>query len=159
MKPFLSFAVSILAAWPLLALGHSSERPAPLAGPPATVADMITGSAAVRPLSTTSGFGPDYQVLLPVVINAPGLNGTFFKTDGFFANFRNINQEVLVGFITQGVSAAGQPALRTAIDPLANIAATDLLGPEGLNRTGVFALLITAVLPGTSTVDTSAQLL
>jgi hypothetical protein len=160
MKPFLSFAVSFLAAWPLLALNHPAERLAPLDGHAATVADMIAGSAAVGPLSISSGFGPDYQLLLPVVINAPGLNGTFFKTDGFFANFRNIKQEVLIGFITQGVSASGQPALRETIDALAIISATDLLGPESdLSRTGVFALLITAVLPGTSTVDTSAQLL
>ena len=160
MKLFLSFAVLILAAWPLAALNHASEWPTPVAGPPATIADMVAGSETVRPLSITSGFGPDYQVLLQVVINAPGLNGTFFKTDGFFANFRNINQEVLVGFITQGVSAAGQPALRAEIGPLAIIHATDLLGPESLlSRTGVFALLITAVLPGTNTVDTSAQLL
>jgi hypothetical protein len=158
MKQFLSFAVLILVGWPLLALSHASEGPAPLSGPPATIADMVAGSAAVRPLRSTSGFGPDSEVLLPVVINSPGLLGTFFKTDGFFANFRNIYQEVLVRFIPQGVSA--EPALRLSIGALTNIAATDLLGPESdLNRTGVGALLITAVLPGTNTVDTSAQLL
>ena len=161
MKQFLSFAVLILAGWPLPALSHAAESPAPISGSPATIADMAAGSAVVQPLRSTSGFGPDYEVLLPVVINAPGLNGTFFKTDGFFANFRNISQEVLVRFITQGVSAAGQPPLRLSIDPLVNIAAADLLGPESgeLSRTGVGALLITAVLPGTNTVDTGAQLL
>jgi len=160
MKQFLSFAVLILVGWPLCAQSHASEWPATISGPPATIADMVAGSASVCPLTITSGFGPDYEVLLPVVINTPGLNGTFFKTDGFFANFRNINQEVLVRFITQGVSAAGEPPLRLSIDALTNIAAVDLLGPESdLSRTGVGALLITAVLPGTSTVDTSAQLL
>jgi hypothetical protein len=160
MKQFLSFAVLILVGWLLPAVSHASERPAPLYGPPAPMADMVAGSVAVQPLRSASGFGPDYEVLLPVVINASGLNGTFFKTDGFFANFRNINQEVLVRFITQGVSAAGQPPLRLSIDALANIAAADLLGPESdLSRTGVGALLITAVVQGTNTVDTSAQLL
>jgi hypothetical protein len=160
MKQFLSFAVLILVGWPLPALSHASEWPAPISGPPATIADMVAGSAAVRPLRSTSGFGPDSEVLLPVVINSPGLNGTFFKTDGFFANFRNINQEVLVRFITQGVSGVGQPALRESIGALSNIAADDIFGPEsGLSLNGVAALLITAVLPGTNTVDTSAQLL
>jgi hypothetical protein len=160
MKQFLSFAVLILVEWPLLAQSHALEWPAPISGPPATIADVVAGSAAVRPLRSTSGFGPDYEVLLPVVINSPGLNGTFFKTDGFFANFRNVNQEVLVRFITQGVSAAGQPAVRETIGALSNIAADDIFGPESdLSLTGVAALLITAVLPGTNTVDTSAQLL
>ena len=158
MKQFLSSVVLILAAWPLLAQSHASEWPVPISGPPATIADMVAGSAAVRPLSITSGFGPDSEVLVPVVINAPGLNGTFFKTDGFFANFRDVNQEVLVRFIPQGVSAAAP--LRLAIDPLTNVAAADLLGPESdLSRTGVGALLITAVPPGADTVDTSAKLL
>ena len=158
MKHFLSFVVLILAAWPLLAQSQASERPVPVSGSPATIADMVAGSAAVRPLHSAAGFGPDYEILLPVVINAPGLNGTFFKTDGFFANFRNINQEVLVRFIPQGVSA--EPPLRFSLDPLTNVAGADLLGPDSdLSRTGVAALLITAVLPGTNTVDTSAQLL
>ena len=160
MKQFLSFAVLILAACPLLAQSHASERPAPISGAPATIADRVAGTAAVRPLSITSGFGPDYEILLPVVINSPGLNGTFFKTDGFFANFRNINQEVLVRFIPQGVSATGQPPLRTSLTALTNVAAADLLGPESdLARTGVGALLITAVLPLSDIVDTSAKLL
>jgi hypothetical protein len=161
MKQFLSFAVLILMGWPVLALSHASESPAPISWPPATIADMVAGSAAVRPLQSTSGFGPDSEVLLPVVINSPGLNGTFFKTDGFFANFRNINQEVLVRFIPQGVSATGQPAVRTSLNALTNVAAEDILGPASgdLSRTGVGSLLITAVLPGTNTVDTSAQLL
>ena len=138
MKQLLSWAVLFLLGWPLLAQG-----PAP--------------DAEGRPLSPASGFGPDSEVLLPVVINSPGLNGTFFKTDGFFANFRNVNQEALVRFIPQGVSAG--PPLRETINALNNISAEDLLGPESdLARTGVGALLITAVQPGTSTVDTGAQL-
>ena len=160
MKQFLSFAVLILMRWPVLALSHASELPAPISGPPATIVDSGAGSAAGRPLSLTSGFGPDSEVLLPVVINTPGLNGTFFKTDGFFANFRNVNQEVLVRFIPAGVSGSGQPPLRASLSALTNVTAVDLLGPESLlSRTGVGAFLITAVLPGTSTVDTSAQLL
>ena len=145
MKQVLSFAAVILVGWPLVAQSH---------------ADGVAGGAAVGPLSITSGFGPDSEILLPVVINTAGLNGTFFKTDGFFANFRNVTQEVLIRFIPQGASAAGQPALRNAISALSNVAAADLLGPESdLARTGVGALLITAVLPGTNTLDTSAQLL
>ncbi len=134
MRKLLSFVVPILAAWPLLA-----ESPAPM--------------------SAAAGFGPDSEILVPVVINTPGLSGTFFKTDGFFANFRNSNQEVLVRFISQGVSSAADPPQRLSIDALTNIAATDLLGPEStLAHSGVGALLLTAVLTGTNTVDTSAQL-
>lgn len=138
MKQVLSFAVLFLLGWPLLAQGPSPD-------------------AEARPLSPASGFGPDSEVLLPVVINSPGLNGTFFKTDGFFANFRNLDQEVLVRFIPQGVSAG--PPLRESIGALTNISAVDVLGPESdLARNGVGALLLTSVLPGTSTPDTSAQI-
>lgn len=138
MKQALSLTVLLLVGWPLLAQDPASD-------------------AAVRPLSPASGFGPDSEVLVPVVINSPGLNGTFFKTDGFFANFRNLNQEVLVRFIPQGVSAG--PPLRETIGALTNIAAEDLLGPESdLARTGVGALLITAVQPGTNNLDTGGQL-
>jgi hypothetical protein len=156
MTKLLSFAVSILAGLPLLGLDQGSESPAPISGPPVAIADMVAGSAAVRPSSITAGFGPDSEVLLPVVINTPGLLGTFFKTDGFFANYRDSNQEVLVRFIPQGVSAAAP--LRLPINALTNVAAVDLLGSEGLSRTGVGALLLTGVLPGTDTVDTSAKL-
>jgi hypothetical protein len=161
MKKLLWFAVLILVEWPLLAFSHASESPAPISGPPAPVADMAVGSAAVQPPRTAAGFGPDSEVLLPVVINASGLNGTFFKTDGFFANFRNANQEVLVRFIPQGVSGSGQPAVRTSLNALTNVAAEDVLGPASgdLSRTGVGALLITAVLPGTNTLDTNGKLL
>jgi hypothetical protein len=153
MKQILSFAVFCLLGWRLLALSDASDWPAP-------IADMVAGSAAVQPLSVASGFGPDYEVLLPVVINTPGLNGTFFKTDAFLANFRNINQEVLVRFIPQGVSAVGQPPLRSMLSALTNVAAADVLGPQSdLRMTGVAALLITAVLPGTETPDASAKLL
>jgi hypothetical protein len=161
MKQFLSFALLILVEWSLPALSHASEGPAPLSGPPATIADLVAGSAAVQPLRSAAGFGPDSEVLLPVVINASGLNNTFFKTDGFFANFRNTNQEVLLRFVTQGVSGASQTPLRLSVNALTNVAAVDILGPESgdLARTGVFALLITAVLPGTNTVDTNGRLL
>ena len=153
MKQILAFAVFFLLGWRLPAQSDASDWPAP-------IADMAAGSAAVRPLSAASGFGPDSEVLLPVVINTPGLNGTFFKTDAFLANFRNINQEVLVRFIPQGVSAVGQPPLRSALSALTNVAAADVLGPlSDLRMSGVAALLITAVLPGTETPDTSAKLL
>jgi hypothetical protein len=161
MKKLLSFAALILAGFPLSAMSHSSESPAPIAGPPAPVADMVAGSAAVLPPRTAAGFGPDSEILLPVVINASGLNGTFFKTDGFFANFRNANQEVLLRFVPSGVSGAGQTPIRNSINALTSVAAVDVLGPESgeLARTGVFALLITAVLPGTNTVDPNGKLL
>lgn len=158
MKQFLSFAVLFLVGWSLRAQGHATERPATISGPPATIADMVAGSASARPLAITSGFGPDVEILLPVVINTPGLNGTFFKTDAFFANFRNVDQEVLVRFLPEGASAA--PPLRLSISALTNIAAVDLLGPgSDLARNGVGALLITAVLQRTDIVDQSAKLL
>ena len=161
MKKFLSFAVLILIGWPLLASSHAAESPSTSSGPPAPIADMVAGSAAVLPPRTAAGFGPDSEILLPVVINASGLNGTFFKTDGFFANFRNANQEVLLRFVTSGVSGAGQTPIRTSINALTSVAAVDLLGPESgqLARSGVFALLITAVVPGTNTLDTNGKLL
>jgi hypothetical protein len=161
MKKILSFAVLILVGWLLSAVSHAAVSPAPSSEPPAPMADMVAGSAAVGPPRPAAGFLPDSEILLPVVINASGLNGTFFKTDGFFANFRNANQEVLVRFVTSGISGAGETPIRTSINALTNVAAVDLLGPESgqLARSGVFALLITAVLPGTNTVDPNGKLL
>ena len=160
-KKLLSYAVLILVGWPLPALSHALESSAPISVPPGAMADSIAGGAMAGPLRTAAGFGPDSEILLPVVINASGLNGTFFKTDGFFANFRNSNQEVLLRFVTSGVSGAGQTPIRTSINALTSVAAVDLLGPDSgeLARSGVFALLITAVLPGTNTVDTNGKLL
>jgi hypothetical protein len=161
MKKLLSYAVLILVGWPLPALSHALESSVPISVPPGPIADSVAGGATAGPLRTAAGFGPDSEILLPVVINASGLNGTFFKTDGFFANFRNSNQEVLLRFVTSGVSGAGQTPIRNTINALTSVSAVDVLGPESgeLARSGVFALLITAVLPGTNTVDPNGKLL
>src|SRR6266404_5389052 len=130
MKKILSSAVLILVGWPVMALSHAPESPASISEPSAAMAGIVAGSAGVLPPRTAAGFAPDSEVLLPVVINASGLNGTFFKTDGFFANFRNTNQEVLLRFVTQGVSGAGQTPLCLSVNALTNVAAVDILGPE-----------------------------
>src|SRR5437588_7015957 len=71
-----------------------------VAGPPATVADMLGQIAAVHSLRS-AGKAEAYQVGLVVdaLVNAPGKFGTFYTTALFAINDRNVPQEVLFSFL------------------------------------------------------------
>lgn len=163
MKRFLLIAASVFAVSPLLAASFTTDPPAAVPGPPATVADMVASLSAAQPKPlriASGGYGFSNQMLVTVVINAPGRNNTFFLTDYVLDNGRNANQEILVGFIAAGVTNVGQSAQRFSLNPNTTYSIDNYLGtgPGRLNQTGVGSLLITGVLPGTNTVDPNASL-
>jgi hypothetical protein len=163
MKRFLFSMVAVLSAASALASSYTTDPPAIVPGPPATIADMVARRSGVpaRPMiAAPGGYGFSDQILVPVAINASGKLNTFFHTDYFLSNGRNAPQEILVGFIAAGVSNVGQPATRFQLAANGNYAITDFLGTGTgrLNKTGVGALLIVGVLTGTNTNDSNARL-
>src|ERR1700737_4925529 len=141
MKRFLILTGAFVLASPLFAERITHEAPAVAFGPPATVADMLASQPAPRTLGAFPGgsysFNP--SILVTVVINAAGRNGTFFRTDYFLVNGRGVPQEILVGFLAAGVTNAGAPAQRFVANANTAYAIDDYLGmgTGRLNQTGV----------------------
>jgi len=157
--PVLVFAVSA----PVLAQSrHFSTQLKPAVGPPATAADILAArrmTRAIKPQviitsSSQEGF------LLPAAINSPGKNGTFFHTDFFITNNLQSEQEILLAWLPQGVSAAGLGASRFTLNANTVYLIPDFLsGQSGdLSESGVGSILVTGVVAGTNTADTSAVL-
>lgn len=159
MKRILGLVVLFVASSPVSAVQFVNGPPPIVPGPPATVADILARPPGVRTLGVipTDNYGYSYNQLIQVVINAPGRNNTFFSTDYFLSNGRNATQEILVGFLAAGVSNVGVPATRFALAPNTTYNIDDYLGvgPGRLNKSGVGALVISAVFTGTNAVDTS----
>jgi hypothetical protein len=156
MRGFLFLTIWVFAVGPALALEHATELPAS-SGPVITIDNMMAALAVARAQEATiSCYGYDYQLLYPIAINAPGKNGTFYKTDYFVINERPFDQDVLIGFLPAGVSAAGTSAQRFMLRASTAYAITDFLGTGTgrLNKSGVGSLLLTAVMSGTNTIDT-----
>jgi hypothetical protein len=164
MKRFLLSMVAVLSVSSALAASFTTDLPAVVPGPAATIADMVANRSAVQPIPqgavTPGGYGFSYQILVPVAINASGRNNTFFHTDYFLVNGRGAIQEILIAFLAAGVTNVGQPALRFQLNPNTTYSVTDFLGAGAgrLNKTGVGSLLIVGVLSGTNTADTGALL-
>jgi hypothetical protein len=159
MKRIVGLVVLFVVSSPISAVQFVNGPPPIAPGPPATVADILAGPPGVRTPGAvpTGDYGFSYNQLVQVVINAPGRNNTFFATDYFLSNGRNAVQEVLVGFLAAGVSNVGVPATRYSLTANTTYNIDDYLGagPGRLNKSGVGALVISAVFTGTNTVDTS----
>lgn len=164
MKRFMSLAAWVLAISPVFAEQPAAELPVPIPGPTPTIGELLrTSQAAVRPRganAVAAGAEINYQILVPVAINAPGRNGTFFHSDYFLWNVRTISQEVLIGWIAAGVNNAGAPTQRFSLNANTVYSNSDFLsgGSGRLNQTGVGSILITAVQTGTSTPDFGGQI-
>jgi hypothetical protein len=130
-------------------------------GPSATVGDVVRAAhaQAVRPQSVITENGTS-SFLIAVAINSPGKNGTFFRTDVFLTNNRGIDQEILVGFLPAGVPGAGQGLTRYRLNALTVYSLRDFLGSGtvSLNKSGVGALMVTAVFTGTNSEDSLANI-
>ena len=132
-------------------------------GPTPTLGELMSKQPATRSsegIITGSGYGFAPQLLITVVIRAPGKNNTFFVTDNFLMNGRGAIQEILIGFMPSGVTGVNQPTYRYQLAANTTYSIPDFLGSGSgdLNISGVGSLLITAVLPGTSTMDTNGEL-
>ena len=164
MKRFLGFMVLALAAWPMAAA--PTEGLPIAAGPTPTLGELMANVQAARSarsaegISLGSGYGFAAQLVVPVVIRAPGKNGTFFETDSFLTNGRGFSQEVLITFLPANVNGSSQPTHRYALAANTTYLIADFLGPGtgDLNVSGVGALLITGVFTGSSNFDSNAQL-
>src|SRR5262249_40578164 len=77
----------------------------------------------------------------------------FYKTDYFLANFRSVDQEVLIGWIPAGVSGAGSAAQRFRLTANTIYSIPDFLagGSGRLSQTGVGSILVTGGLTRTNT--------
>lgn len=163
MKPFLCVAAAILAVRTVFA-EQPMVLPAPSAGPTATIGEVLlasqAGMRAQRAAAIAAGAEFNYQILVPVAINAPGRNGTFFRSDYFISSVRSLSQDILIGWIAAGVDNAGALTQRFTLSPNTVYSIPDFLGSGygGIDKTGVGSILITAVLPGTSTPDLSGQI-
>lgn len=159
-------------AWPVLVFLASTSVLAqsrqfateliPAAGPPATAADILAARRslhAVKPQVIILS-GSLSTFLLPAAINSPGKNNTFFRTDFFINNNRQSQQEVLIAWLPQGVSAAGLAASRFSLSPNTVYLTSDFLsgGSGRLSESGVGSLLVVGVFSGTNTVDSNAVL-
>ncbi|HEX7252217.1 MAG TPA: hypothetical protein VF376_04980 [Thermoanaerobaculia bacterium] len=132
-------------------------------GPTPTLGELMShrpATLSTEGLIVGSGYGFVSQLLVPAVIRAAGKNNTFFITDYFLTNGRGAMQDVLIGFMPSGVTGVNQPTFRYQLAANTTYSIPDFLGSgQGdLNISGVGSLLITAVLPGSSTLDTSGQL-
>jgi hypothetical protein len=161
MKRNLFLATLILAlVTPILAAADVLEK---AEGPTPTLGELMSKQPATRSsqgIITGSGYGFESQLLVPVVIRAPGKNNTFYTMDYFLMNGRGATQEVLIGFMPSGVTGVNQPTFRYQLAANTTYSIPDFLGSgQGdLNISGVGSLLITAVLSGTGNMDTNGQL-
>jgi hypothetical protein len=132
-------------------------------GPTPTLGELMShrpATLSTEGIITDSGYGFAPQLLVSVVIRAPGKNGTFYLTDYFLVNGRGSAQDVLIGFMPSGVSGVNQPTYRYQLAANTTYSITDFLGSGSgdLNISGVGSLLITAVLQGSSNFDSNGQL-
>jgi len=119
-----------------------------------TVSLIVTAQERVRPLRPASNIlfvdQVSNELVIPVVGNTPGVNGTYFRSDVMISNFRSASQRLAVYAIERGKSGFGTPvffdipAFESGGD--LGIVSTDFLGAQ-LNKTGLAALVVQAVTP------------
>jgi hypothetical protein len=157
--PVLVFA----ACTPVLAQSRQfSTQMRAVTGPPATAADILAArrtARAIKPQVIITSASLE-SFLLPAAIDSPGKNGTFFRTDFFVTNNRQSDQEILISWLPQGVSAAGLAASRFSLSANTVYLISDFLagGAGKLSESGVGSLLVTGVVSGTNTADSNAVL-
>lgn len=84
------------------------------------------------------------QIVIPVTGNAPGANGTYFRTDISVINLRNAAQRVALYWLPQGVAGSAAPDRAIDLNPLSGFSSEDFVG-EILGKTGLGAILFVAV--------------
>ena len=109
------------------------------------------GANLVQPLGSSN------QILIPAAGRVPGANGTFFLSDITILNYRNVDQEIQLFWLPQGRSAGAAELSKITINARSGISSADFVG-DVLRQNGLGSVVITALLPGTSTVDPNARL-
>lgn len=107
-------------------------------------------AAVVQPIGASS------QILIPAGGAAPGVNGTFFRSDISIINLASHDQTVLAQWLPQPGLTKPQP-VQLQIHALSGIRSADFVTTY-LNQTGLGAIIITGVLSDGTTLDTTARL-
>jgi hypothetical protein len=113
------------------------------------LASLPLSANLVQPLGSST------QIVIPAAGSTAGANGTFFRTEVTILNYRDSNQAIQVLWMPQGGTAVVSPEM--TINARSGVASQDFVG-QVLGQTGLGSIVISAVLPGTNTLDTAARL-
>jgi hypothetical protein len=110
----------------------------------------LTGLLAQLPAPHSSAHAlaahlPQQALVLPVAGYLPGANGTFFRSDITFVNYRAQSQNVLVAWLEQGKDGTNAPSFRVTVPSSAIDRATGLINvpptiPDFVGRMGLSGL-------------------
>ncbi len=97
------------------------------------------------------------RILIPVAGDAPGGNGTHFRSDINVINFRNEPQNVAIWWYPQGASSDPVPVRTLTLNARSGITSENFVGTI-LQQTGIGAIEIFGIQDDGSGVDLDAQL-
>lgn len=137
----------------------------PIAAPPSaplTVGDAVRAVRTQRPVAKSPQSNvillesTDEAFIIPVAGNAPGSNGTYFRTDLALVNDRSTEQNIGVGWMAQGVDNTNAGIAYYSLPANTFVAIDDFVGGV-LQKQGLGALFIFGVTASGAT-DTAAQI-
>ena len=102
---------------------------------------FLAGSAAadlIVPQTSAS------RILIPIAGDAPGANGTYFRSDIALVNLRNAEQNVLLRWYPAGRSGEGVATRTLTIAPRSGVSSNDFVRAV-MNQTGIGAIDIIGV--------------
>jgi hypothetical protein len=142
----------------LLSTGAFAQELIPIAVPPSAPRDVAELTRTLRSprAEVVQIEGDDEALLIPVAGNAPGGNGTFFRTDVTFSNNRSVSQSIGIGWLAQGVDNRSSGIDYFTIPANTFIAVDDFVGGT-LHKTGLGAIVVIAV-NASGSPDTAAQI-
>ena len=160
----LSLIAAALVLFPLVAQAQilrvveeaprAMERPA---GAPATLGEALKAFRSTVHSEVIFGEIHDDAFVIPISGNAPGSNGTFFRSDLTIANYRATSQVVGIGFMAAGVDNTNAPLTYLTISANTSTAYNDFVGSQ-LNKTGLGAILVFGFTAVSGSTDSSAEL-
>lgn len=125
----------------------------PIAAPPSaplTVGDAVRTVRTQRPIAKSPQSNviqvesTDEAFIIPVAGNAPGSNGTYFRTDLALVNDRSTSQNIGVGWMAQGVDNTNAGISYYSIPANTFLAIDDFVGSV-LQKQGLGALFVFGV--------------
>lgn len=133
---------SVASAQPVL---EEMIKPAPRpANAPHTIGELVDRMRSRVRASVIAVDWTTDSFVIPVAGNAAGGGGTYFRSDVVFNNDRLIEQRIAVGWLAQGQNSCAAPLQYFTLSPNSVTIADDFVN-QGLNKTGLGALLVVAV--------------
>jgi hypothetical protein len=121
-----------------------AERPS---GAPATIGELAKRMRAPIHDSVVSVDWSTDSFVIPVAGNSSGSNGTYFRSDLAFNNDRQQSQTIAIGWLAQGQNNCNAALQYFTLSSNSITVADDFVG-QTLHRSGIGAILVTAVTPG-----------